>query len=498
MTPAALSVLFMPFYLAVLGKEGLGLVATLTLTMLMFGIFASGAGRMLQREIVIAHTRHPANLRAVINRGWVLYSILALTVLLIAMGAYWVFPGLFTLHANSIPRYQIHRCYIILVVMAVLSFFYSYAGVILVALGELPKASLITTGVSLFSAVLSVNLLKRWPSVDVFYGSQAIVTGVGIVVAVCLAARTARLAGRRVQAVAASHNPAPAIPFPTFLRESSGLIATEGLGVAIQQMDRLLISAALPLSAMGSYTLGSTLGRLITLVSSPLNLAVSPSICRLAATERATALGKDYLARLFYIAVTLLSAIILPMWCGAERILQLWLRASMPPDVTDSIWIMRWLLISNGLLAVGTIFYTYNVACGFIKKGFLVNAISLVLVPPIGYWALSRWGVSGAAFCGVIHGSLFLGVSALIANKHLSLGAPSEAIWFKRALLAAVICVIGGVALTSARFGGTLNLVASVVLSGGILSVGWGACFGWDPRKWLKVLDLPYTPQKTC
>jgi O-antigen/teichoic acid export membrane protein len=459
-TPAVLSLLLMPFYLSVLGQEGLGLVALLSLSLMVFGIFSAGAGRLLQREIVAASSGNRRHLLTkVVRRGWWLYGIMAVAglVVLIPLALHYSVSAQRT--ALHLPHDQIRRCFLMMAGMAAVSFVYGYAGVILAALGKLAQASQITFGVSIVTAMASVILLNKWPRMDVFYGIQAIALLVAVGVAVLLA-RRAVFAVEIPSAAEASGAVEAMLPLGQFVRESSSLVVAEGMNALITQMDRFLISAYLPLSAMGSYSLGSTLGRLVTMVSGPLQLAVAPSICRLDSERHQVAVRSEYVWRLFFVCAVLVSLVALPLWSAPFEILQLWIRNDSL-DLGVPAWVLRWTVTGNGLMALGAIFYSYNVACRRNKSAMVLGAASLLILPVAGYFAVMAAGAAGASACWALYGMAYL-ITAIYGAAQGGLPARFGRRWQLRSLFVFTVTLILTIGLQFCHGGAMLKVLLSL------------------------------------
>ena len=488
LAPAVLSVLLMPVYLSVLGKEGLGLMATLTLTLMIFGIFSTGAARLLQREIVAAAGRHAIELHRVVWRGWRVYGGLAVGGMLF-LGPVAILAGNAVQDsAVTLPADQIRHCYIMMLIMAGITFLYGYSGVILVALGQLVQASLVNISISISTAALSLLLLRWWPRVDILYGCQLGVLAAGSAAAWLLACRAVRQASHALNGSGASGPPLPIMPLRQFLRESSSLVATEGMNVLISQMDRFLVSLLLPLSSMGSYALGATMGRVVSMASGPLNLSVTPSIFRLESGKYPPHERGEYLWRLSFVTFVILCAVCLPLWSASAAILHLWVR-SPEMDLSDSVWVLRWLVLGNALLALGAVFYNYMVACSHLRPGLVLNLMALVMLPLPGVWAVRQWGPSGASLCWSAYAFAYLMV-CLAGARRCGLPLSGSGPWLRRIFLVMAVAGLAGIAVQFMHGSDAVKVAASMLASLAVIAVALSCSFGFRPQAWKTALEI--------
>ena len=172
----------------------------------------------------------------------------------------------------------------------------------------------------------------------------------------------------------------------------SWLTVSNVVGPLLLSLDRLFVGSILGAGALGLYAPVYELVTRLSLVPASVMSALFPSFSTL--TNRSA----DEIRRAMRRAQRLLALLMLPvMIVGvsfAPIILRLWLGAAQTPA---SVAAMQLLLVGLVALSIGSVPFTLVQALGKPKWSAIVHVIELPIHAAVTWWAVSRFGVVGAA-----------------------------------------------------------------------------------------------------
>src|SRR5690606_22919795 len=165
-------------------------------------------------------------------------------------------------------------------------------------------------------------------------------------------------------------------------------------GMLLIQLDRLTLSALRPLSELGYYALAISISAGLGRMVLPMFTAIYPRFSRLYAAG-----AQDEIATLYHYASRLLTAMVasiaavIAFW-GSD-VLYLWTGDMV---VAELVYVPMLLLVAgsafNGLLILP---YALQLSFGWTSLSIRTNMALLVLAVPYAIWAVSRFGMLGAA-----------------------------------------------------------------------------------------------------
>lgn len=173
---------------------------------------------------------------------------------------------------------------------------------------------------------------------------------------------------------------------------NQGVALSVLLGALVSQMDRIVLSRAMPAADFGVYAMVLSLGLAFLQLQYPLMTALYPQV----ALDRRMRLLPSNLGRMVVCAVLpcLLAGYL------ADVLLSCFLRRSDPG--MEALTTFRWLLAAVSLNALYHVFYQYMVVGGAGRWLTVSNAVMLVWVFLVTFGQVESWGMiaGGVAWAG--------------------------------------------------------------------------------------------------
>jgi O-antigen/teichoic acid export membrane protein len=226
-------------------------------------------------------------------------------------------------------------------------------------------------------------------------------------------------------------------------RFAVGMGATAVVALVIGQLDKLVVSAVLPLNIFGEYVIASTLAAPPSMAAAPVSDAVFPRYAQLATANREIDLADAFHKGCQAIAV-LAFPVAATLMVYAPQILALWTRK---PDLAASVGFTTTLLVFGA--AVNVMLSTLDglqIAYGWLKPAFLGRLISIIILPPLIVFLSRRDGTAGAAAAWLVMWSVSLLITPQFVYRRLLVSEKSR--WYLRdmgypfAMSVAVVLVI--------------------------------------------------------
>lgn len=412
-----LAIVLTPFYIQHLGIEGYGLVGFFTALHILLGIVSAAMGKVYLRE-VSARTVLPERRESVpLLFKWFLVFFLvwgAVVAIGIALLSWWISHR--WVHLDHLDPATVQACILLIAVTLAATVPTSVCVNTLFGLQEHVRANALSIVLYLLTTAVAVVLVYFQHSVLAYYAA----TAGGAVLAFFF---IARLAARQLRSHLGN-----AVVWPTLrqtlrerhdplqvIRDSLLLLWTEGVGVIVTQSDRLLLTALLPLSSLGIYNVGGSIGRLVQVACSPYLTAAFPRLCQLATTDSAAAARHAF--RQQAIVLVLVASFAMPVCIIPHSLLVLWLgNTEVAARATD---VAALFAIAYGCLALSGAPYNLTVAAGRTRPIAIYNATAIVWYPLLGYWLISHFGLTGAAVLWLTYCATSLIVCTLVAWRNV-------------------------------------------------------------------------------
>ena len=181
-------------------------------------------------------------------------------------------------------------------------------------------------------------------------------------------------------------------------RFAGGMFGGTCLLLLLTQIDKILLSRTLELSAFGYYTLAATAAGTITLLGSPVSQAWYPRLSQLQAQA-----DRAMLIRTFHMGAQLISVIVgtagIVLSVFADVIMLIWTQDAVIASHTADL--VRVLTVGGLLNGMMWIPYQTQLAHGWTGLVFRMNLVAVLVIVPCLLWAVPQYGAMGAAWVWV-------------------------------------------------------------------------------------------------
>ncbi len=264
---------------------------------------------------------------------------------------------------------------------------------------------------------------------------------------------------------------------------SVGTFGITILGTILTQVDKIILSKYLSLTAFGYYTLASTICSALSSLSAPIFSAAFPRFTQLYAEG-----DNKRLAELYHKTSRLMALSMVPIGVTLaffpSAILFLWLHnAGMVDNVSP---ILRVMVIGTAANSIMTLPLALQLASGWTKLSFYKNIIAVILFVPMLSVLISVYGALGGAISWTILNLCYVAFEPLVMHRRILQSEMMK--WY--------VADLGAIVLTALVVGGTvwhfsrqlahdplpfiLSLVTTWIISGSFLWPRAGNLFRTD------------------
>ena len=456
---AAMSFLFVPVYIRVLGIEAYGLIGFFATMMAGFAILDLGLALTVNRELArrADGAEGIADARDLMRTLEAVYWGVALLVGGgIALAAPWIVRR--WLNLDAIPADTAIGAVRVMGLTALFRWPVPlYVGALL-GLGRQVAMSAITAGgATLAAGGAALVLWAIAPTLDAFFLWQAGAAGLMVAALRVLVWRTLAAPGH-----------APAIRWARLratIGFSAGVSGITLLALLVGQLDRIVLARVLPLAAFGTYALAATIAATIAIAGSTVEAAVFPVMTRLAAEDR-----RAEAVRLYHRATQGLALIVLPAAIAvilfARELLAVYLRD--PALVERAAPLLRVLMAGHAVMALMFLPQSLQLAHGRTRIGLWRYGLSLPVYAPALVLLAGRYGAMAGAVAWAVLTLCWLVIEVPAMHRRLLPGEAAR--WYGQdvALPAAIAALVLG--------GARLLVPAGATSLAGIAAIGiaWG------------------------
>ncbi|MEL7544278.1 MAG: oligosaccharide flippase family protein [Pseudomonadota bacterium] len=217
-------------------------------------------------------------------------------------------------------------------------------------------------------------------------------------------------------------------------RAAGILTLTIIVSLILVQIDKVIVSRALPLSEFGVYALAASVAALASRPIAPLSRTFLPRFTQLVGQGR-----PDELARLYHLGSQLASVLIIPLAVTLAIFAPTILTVVFGPDsdALDGAPIVA--LLSIGLAGLGLMALPYmlTLAEGWPQFGFYQNVVACCAVVPAMITLVHWYGAVGCAIAWVCLGLGFVVISPFFIHSRCLPGACAD--WYRYDVVPAVI-----------------------------------------------------------
>jgi O-antigen/teichoic acid export membrane protein len=236
--------------------------------------------------------------------------------------------------------------------------------------------------------------------------------------------------------------------------------------------ERWWLGRSLGLEAVAFYAVSMTLALQVHAGVTYMARGILPAASAVRNTGNAADLERMY-ARALRALVPPLAVVVATLVSLRVEILSLWMGPAFAAAAGD---VLGLLAASFGLLALLIVPWEFVEAAGFPERNAAFGVVWLVFGVAVGFVAIPRWGIAGAA-SGRLTLLLLVPIYVALVERKL-FGGVRTRLWFLVGTLAAVFgaAAAGAARLTLPLFGGgVLGLAASLGVCGLLAAAAWRA-----------------------
>ena len=462
---AIIGLIFVPIYVRLMGVESYGLVGFFTSLQIVFAILDLGLSQTISREMarLKATDSNSPDLANTARTFELIYWATAVLILIITISMsstianYWLKP-------EKLTRESVQSA---LTVMAFALGLRWPSAIYIGGLVGLQKQvaanwiGAIMATVQSVGAVLVLYLAK--PTVENFFAWQAVMTLAQVLI-------LRQLFWQEM----------PKQIKPQFSKEiikktwrfAASMSSITLLSLILTQLDKIILSKVLSLTAFGYYSFASTVALTLYKLISPIFTAYYPRLTELVSQNKTQELIKTYHQGCRLLAVMTIPAAFSFIFF-AESIILIWTRNA---DLTNGSYQLVIFLIAGNLLnGFMNIPYALQLAHGWTRLAIYTNVIAVVFLGPSIYYVSTRWGALPATYVWVLLNFGYILINIPIMHRKI---LPEEKwVWYKNDLILPFIIsltifvpfklltlnyegmIIQILAITAAILGSTLTLL---------------------------------------
>ena len=410
---ALAGLVFVPLYIKLLGVEAYGLVGFSAALQVGISLLDVGLATTLNRELAMAAGGRSAGVgkdsaqyqRDLVRTLEITYWIAALAIVaLVELVAPAIARG--WLHPERLSADAVENGIRLIGITIALQFpFTLYEGGLLGIRRQVALNALLVVGATLrFGAVVAV-LVWVSPTIEAFFAWQIAITALQTIAGGWLlwsslpkARSRARFRGDVLSGVSGF---------------ATGMAGISLSAVVLSQMDKVVLSKVLTLSAFGYYTLAAAAAGVLYVLFLPLFQTVFPRFSQLYAVGDTHAL-----AALYHRSAQALGVLILPaatvLALFSHEIMLLWTQNRDAADATRAV--VALFAIGTALQGLMNVPYALQLAAGWTKLALYANLVAIGILLPALVVLASRYGALGA---GIIWVALNLGYATIgVAIMH--------------------------------------------------------------------------------
>lgn len=436
---ALMGVAFIPLYIKVLGMEAFGLVGLMLSIQALSMLFDLGMGGVLNRELARrAHDTRAAHTLGDLVRT---FEWLVWPIALMIVGGVWLASEPLAnhwLHPEHLSRAATAHAIAIMGLAVALQWPSSFYANGLSGLERQPVLNLINAGfATLRGAGVLVVLYWVSPTISAFMWWYAAMGACQSLVSAAtlwhmLPTDPQRRATFRAQELRAAG------------RFAGGLVAIMALAIMLSQLDRIVISAMLPLAELGYFSLAMSVAAGMGRMIQPMFNALYPRYSRLVSLGQ-----QDALTHLYHLSnqclVVVVAAVAAVLMVFGRDVLYLWTGdAATATKLSLPLSILVAGTALNGLMNLP---YAMQLANGWIRLTVGMNLVALMLGIPFCIWAVAHHGITGAAWLWFATNLAFVTIGIPLMHRRLLRGEMAR--WYGRDVLpptfaAATVALLAG------------------------------------------------------
>jgi O-antigen/teichoic acid export membrane protein len=384
---ALMGVVFIPYYIKLMGAEAYGIVSVFVTLQAIFTILDLGLSQTLNREMArlsagTENKRLMANTARTLEVIYWLIAIALVAVILLSsefIALNWLNPE--QLSSASL----IQSLWVIGIVIGLRWPVALYMG----GLNGLQRQISVNILLVIFSTLQGAGalavLLFFEPTLRAFFSWQALialfqVAAFRFVFLHCLDSSQAGTFQTEV--------------LKGIWRFAAGISGISIMATVLTQLDKIILSKLLTLSEFGYYTFAATVAAILYKLISPVFTAYYPRLTERVSSNDISLVISDYHHGSQLMAVVVLPAALILAFFSRE-ILELW--TGDPDIVMNAYFLVSLLAIGNALNGLMHMPYALQLAHGWTRLALTTNVVAVIALAPTIIIATKQWGAAGAA-----------------------------------------------------------------------------------------------------
>lgn len=388
-----IGVIFVPYYVRVMGAEAYGLVGFFAMLQGWFNLLDIGLSATLSRE---SSRYHGGAVTAVAYRQLYRYiSLIFLVLSVVGGGVLWSGSQLITsrwLHAKELSSdILVLSVKIMAVNIALRCFGGVYRGIISGAERFVWNSSfnILIASARFIGVLASMAIWGYTPTV--FFWHQLVVATLEVVVLVCYG--HSLVPGRKLILSSASDVALVSILPSVKFALSIGFSSTVWLMVT--QTDKLILSGLLSLTQYGYFALAMLVANGINMINVPISSSLMPRLARLYAEKKQDEMLHIY-QQTTQLVVVIGGAIVIALVSCAHELLYAWSGNRVIAD--NAAPILQLYAIGNGFLLISAFPYYLQYAMGSLRYHNINDLVTIVILVPTISIITSKFGAVGAGW----------------------------------------------------------------------------------------------------
>ncbi len=384
---ALMALVFVPFYVRILGVEAYGLIGLYASLLIALGLFDAGMRPTLAREMArfTGGAMNADEIRTLLRSVELpLFTVALAIALLMAAAAPWLAQH--WVHPEHLQRGAIAHAFAVMGFVAALQIVESAYDSCLAGLQRQVLQNAIITAMAALRGFGALAVLWAWPTVQAFFLWQAAVALLSLTLLGLAVYRSLPPAAAPVR-----------FSLPALLsvrRYALGMFAIVLVAVLLTQMDKFLLSRLVPLGELGRYTIAAAVAGAIGFVAGPVGNAYYPRMTELVARGETADLAAIFHQATKLTALLTGTAAAMCLLFG-ERLLSLWLH---DPALGASAAPLLALLALGGMFnSLSAVPYLLQLAHGNTGTTLRLNLVILALFLPLLVIMVQASGALGAA-----------------------------------------------------------------------------------------------------
>ena len=390
---AVVTLIFTPVYVHYLGLEAYGLIGLLATLQVSLGVLDLGLSQVLARELA-RYTGGGLSRQSVLNLirsvEMVAFFIAAAIAIVMWISSGWI--GRSWLQVGNNPATDlIHAIAIMGIVIALRLVEGLYRGAVMGLHRQVQLNVITLTAVTLRACGAFLILVFVTRSIAAFFAWQSLISALTIISLRWL--MHASLDDGRARGGFST------LELKRISRFALGVTSITLLGVALTQVDKLLLSRLLLLKDYGEYILAVTLAAAPLSLAGPITQAAQPRFARAVAAQDELTLAHLFHGSAQFLSVIVGSAAVVIM-CFSHEVLVLWLHnPALANRLAPLVRVLALGSLLNGLVWLP---YGLQLAYGWTKLGARINLIAVATLIPSLLIVVPKYGAIGAAWLWVV------------------------------------------------------------------------------------------------